>query len=138
MYSNGHVTLSLHKESFKGRVKDYVIRFYDEQYCPQAIANIAFSTVGDLIKDFHTRGVTVSGRLVACVQYVHIFNEDERTYYHPSYTSNIIGDVEDFFYTHMLKIGERMQDFNTYGSSLQIKSIKEIHLQITELGKVKH
>ena len=52
--------------------------------------------------------------------------------FYPSYATEVIDTASDFFYTHMLKIGERMESFNRNGSKLIIKNIEEIHIHISE------
>ena len=131
MFSNEHCTLSHYKDSIRGTVKDYVIRFHGVQTCPKQVANIAFSAVCELVNHFRASSSIISGRLVALVQYRHIDHDTIRTYFHPSYSSEVIDDAVDFFFTHMLKIAERMESFNRHGSNLQICGIKEVHIHIT-------
>ena len=49
--------------------------------------------------------------------------EEDVNYFHPSYKTEMIDDVETFFSRHMLKLGERMDNFNHHGSNLIIKNI---------------
>lgn len=132
MFSNKHATLTHYKDSLNGKLKDYVIRFGENQTCAKQSADIAFVVFKQLVKYFHATGTNIAARLVALVQYVHTETEEVRTYFHGSYSSEIVNQSDDFFYTHMLKIAERMDSFNRNGSNLKIHGIKEIHIHITE------
>ena len=131
MYSNDKVTLTLYKESFRKVCRDYVIRFSEEQHRIEEIIHISSDIVKQLIGDYHRKDKTVSGRLVALVKYIRANSNDEVVYYHPSYQTEVIEDANDFFVTHMLKIAQRLDDFNKNGSKLFIKAIVEIHLHLT-------
>lgn len=131
MYSNEEATLSLYKENVKGMCRDYVIRFKHNQQDIEHIIPLCFDIVSQLINDFHRRDKTVKGRLVALVHYTREATGAEVRAYHPSCQSEVLEDAKDFFITHMLKIVERMSDFNRQGSNLQIESISEVHLHIT-------
>ena len=132
MFSNGHVTLSHYKDSLRGKIKDYIILFEDVQTCPKQVANITFTVVRDLLDNLQAKGTIISARLIALVEYIHVESETVRSYFHPSYSSEVIDQADDFFFTHMLKIAERMDTMNRNGSNLKIKGIKEIHIHITE------
>ena len=54
--------------------------------------------------------------------------------YFPSLTAEVIDDVDDFFITHMLKIVERMENYNTRGSNLLLYNIEEIHIHVSCLN----
>jgi len=135
MFANEEATLSLHKESLKGVCRDYVIKFNHEQRTIDKVVSISFDIVRQLIEELHQKDETVKGRLVALVHYVREEENKEVQVYHPSYQSEIINDVEDFFLTHMLKISERMEDLNLRGSNLLIKNISEIHLHLSCINK---
>ncbi len=131
MYSNDEATLTLYKTSAWGVCRDYVIRFNQQQCDIKDIIHIASDIVKFLIDDFHQKDKTIKGRLVARVCYAHAANEDEVMYYHPSYRSEMNDDAIEFFTTHMLKIAQRMDNFNYLGSRLLIKHVAEIYLHIT-------
>ena len=131
MYSNEEATLRLHKRFLKGSCEDYVIRFTHQQRDIEKIIPLAFEIASQLIDDYHKKDRTLKGRLVAAVHYIRENTDDEVKAYHPSYHSEVIENCEDFFITHMLKIAERMSNYNQKGSNLIIKSISEIHLHLT-------
>ena len=127
MYSNNCASITHYKDSLKGKIKDYVLRFNDTETNVKDIIDKSFDLVQRLVNDFHSKDQTIKGRLVARVIYQHMETEKIVSYYHPSFKSEIIEDVETFFMTHMLKIGQRMDSFNRHGSNLLIKQIDEIH-----------
>ena len=71
---------------------------------------------------------------MARVCYLRVNSEVQVMYYHPSYKSEVIDNPNDFFITHMLKIAQRMDDFNKNSSKLLIDHIVEIHLHVTCLN----
>ena len=131
MLSNNKASLTLYKGSLRGICKDYVIRFHDEQVCIQNIIHISSDIVQDLIERLHQKDKTLKARLVARVCYLRIGSEEEVMYYHPSYRSEVIEDATEFYMTHMLKIAQRMDNFNKNGSKLLIKNISEIHVHVS-------
>jgi hypothetical protein len=131
MFSNTEAILTLHKEGLKGVCKDFVIKFNHDQRQIENIIPIAFDIVKAVIDEFHLKNKSIKGRLLALVCYVREGTDDEVKVYHPSYQSEIIDDTKDFFTTHMLKIAQRIDDFNQRGSNLLIKNIPEIHLHVT-------
>ena len=137
MYSNEEVTLTIYKESASGACRDYVLRFNREQNNIEEIISISSDVVKQLIDMYHEEDKRIKGRLVACVCYIRVNSdnaEDTVMYYHPSYRSEVIEDPQTFFITHMLKIAERMDNFNRNGSKLLIKNITEIHLHVTHFN----
>ena len=137
MYSNDEASLELYKKSLKGTCVDYVIRFHNKQRIFEKVIPIAFDLVKQLVENFHQNDIRISGRLVAVVCYYREEKDEKVEVYHPSYRSEVIDDVENFFITHMLKIIERMGEYNREGSKLTIDRICEIHLQISCLNKLK-
>ena len=131
MFSNDFATLTEYKSSFRKRLVDYVIRFHSEQNDIHVVIKRSFAIVKQLIEQYQREDKTIKGRMVALVNYVHTVKETSVSYYHPSFQCEIIDNAEDFFYTHMLKIVERMENLNHNGSNLLIKNIQEIHLHIT-------
>jgi len=131
MLSNNDTTLTLYKDSFRGVCKDYVIRFHNDQTSIENIIHISCDIVKQLVDQLHREDKTLKGRLVARVCYLRLGSEEEIMYYHPSYRNEIIEDATEFYMTHMLKIAQRMDDFNKNGSKLMIKNISEIHLHVT-------
>ena len=69
-------------------------------------------------------------RLVAKVIFKHIPTEELRTYHFGSYAAELVDEPEDFFQRHMMKIAQRMEDFNEHGSNLIIVNISHIHIQL--------
>ena len=134
MFSNDFATLTHYKDSLKKKVTDYVIRFNSEQNDLQLIVNGTFQIVQDLIDDYHKNDKTIMGRLVAFVNYYHTENDQIVSYYHPSYKAEVIDEAETFYFTHMMKICKRMENFNSQGSNLLIKNVKEIHLHINVIN----
>lgn len=129
MFSNDFATLTLYKH-FRNRVNDYVIRFHSEQKDIQVIVQHTFDIVKALCDMYHNDGKMISGRMIAYVTYFHIEKEEEVRYFHASYRTEKIDNIESFFTRHMQKICERMDDFNRQGSNLLIKCIPEIHIHI--------
>ena len=134
MFSNDFAKLTEYKVSLRKRIVDYVIRFHSEQVDMQLVIKRSLEIVKQLIDKYQREDKTIKGRLVALVNYVHTVNETSVSYYHPSFQCEIIDDVDNFFYTHMLKIAERMENMNKHGSNLLIKYFQEIHLHITVLN----
>ena len=135
MYSNDNATLTLYKEGLKRTCLDYVIRFHDIQTQIKRIIPIAFDLVKQVIESFHREDKTISARLVALVCYTREGKNEKINVYHPSFKSEVVIDVEQFFINHMLKIAERMESYNREGSNLEIQGICEIHLHITNFNK---
>ena len=131
MFSNDFATLTEYKVSFRKRIVDYVIRFHSEQTDIHLVIKRTFNIFKQLVEKYEHEDKTIKGRIVALVNYFHTVNETNVSYYHPSFHSEIIDDVDNFFCTHMLKIAERMENMNRHGSNLLIKNIQEIHLHIT-------
>ena len=134
MFSKSHATLSHYRTSLKSHIVDYVIRFNDEENDIQQVVNKTSDIVQDLVKHYHVKGKTISARLVARVNYEHVETARNVTYYHPSYKAEVIDDATEFFITHMLKIGKRMDSFNHNGSNLIIKNIDEIHIHLNVMN----
>lgn len=133
---NSHACLSHHKTSVRGKIRDYVMSFNDKQDDLNEIVNRTSELVEQLFSSFNDK--RVSGRLVAKVNFNHLNSEtqqvSERAYHFPSYASEEVIDVEDFFIRHMMKIASRMDSFNENGSNLVIKNIEHIHIQLTFLS----
>ena len=134
MFSNDFATLTHYKDAFKKGLSDYVIRFHSEEIDLEIITKQTFQVVKELIADYHSKDKTISGRLVALVNYFHIDKEEVVSYYHPSYQAEVIDNAETFYFDHMLKICERMENFNHHGSNFIIHNVKEIHVHITVLN----
>lgn len=134
MFSNDFATLTHYKDSMKKKVSDFVIRFHSEESDLQRIIQHSFQVVKDLVNDYHNRGKTIMGRLVAFVKYYHVEKEEIVTNYHPSYKTEVIDEADNFYFSHMLKICERMEDFNQQGSNLIVKNIEEVHLHINVIN----
>ena len=132
MFSDDFATL-MHYKQFGNRIVDYVIRFHSEQNDVEVVVEHTLDIVKSLVQKFHNDNKTISGRIIAFVKYFHIEKEEDVNYFHPSYKSEIIDDAETFFNRHMLKICERMDDFNHHGSNFIIKNIEEIHIHINVL-----
>ena len=131
MYFNDFATLTEYKVSKRKSVADYVIRFHSEQTDITAIVNLSFDIFKQLVEKYHRENKMIKGRLIALVNYVHLENENNVSYYHTSFQSEVINDAEKFFHAHMLKIAKRMDNMNHHGSNLMIKNIEEVHIHIT-------
>lgn len=134
MFDNAFASLCHHRTSVRGVVQDYVLNFNEQQLVLEEIVTKTSELVKQLIESFH-ESRCVLGRLVAKVNYVHfnaITNEEEiRAYHFPSYSSEEIENVDEFFVKHMTKIASRMDSFHSHGSNLVIKNIEHIHIQLT-------
>ena len=132
-FSTSFACLQHHKDSLRGKVKDYVISFNNPQQDIEAMTEDTFEVVRQLFLTFNDR--RICGRLVAKVDYFQLNSEqqtvNERSYHFPSYSSEEIEDVYDFFVRHMTKIASRMDSFNANGSNLLIKKIEHIHIQLS-------
>lgn len=131
MYANKQATLKLYKETLKGVCQDYIIKFNKEQRHVENLIPVTYDVVQQLINDLRLHDKNVKARLVALVCYTREEKNEEMRVYHPSYQSEVIDNVKDFFTAHMMKIAQRMEEFNRRGSNLIIKSILEIHLHVT-------
>ena len=131
MYTNKDLSLSLHKQCFNGASRDFVIRFKKHETCIEDIIAISSQTVIQLIDHYLQKGKRVKGRIVASVVYLKFNSEENITYYHPSYAMEQIYDAEKFYTDHMMKILQRMDNFNRNGSMLIIDRIDEIHLHLS-------
>ena len=139
MFSHDNVTLTLYKTAMKKLVHDFVIRFDGEEKDLHQVIEKSYIVFNMLYDKYKSEGKVIWGRLVARVNYLRLNDADDDddackmvTYFHPSYAAEVIDTASDFFYTHMLKIGERMESFNRNGSKLIIKNIEEIHIHISE------
>ena len=133
MFSNDFATLTPYKH-FGTCLFDYVIRFHSEQNDMSEIVEHTLDIVKSLVQYYHDNNKTISGRLVAFVKYFHIEKEEVVNFFHPSMKTEVIHDAEEFFVNHMLKICERMDNFNHHGSWFIIKNIHEIHIHINVLN----
>lgn len=134
-FSTSFACLQHHKDSLRGKVKDYVISFNEPQQDIEVMTEATFEVVKQLLLTFEDR--RICGRLIAKVDYFHFNNEQgdvtERSYHFPSYSSEEITNAYAFFKRHMLKIASRIETFNCNGSNLLIKKIEHIHIQLTFL-----
>ena len=131
MFSNDEAHLTLHKEALNGMFQDYVIKFNQEYLQIEQIIPLAYDIVKQLMEKLNLDEKVVKGRLVALVCYIRKETNDVVQIYHPSYKSEVIIEAENFFTNHMMKIAQRIENFNQNGSSLLIKSIPEIHLHVS-------
>ena len=99
-----------------------------------SVVQHSFDIVKQLIEEYLQKGERISGRLVTRVNYFHLIRNDIVPYYHASLQSEIIDDAETFYFKHMAKICQRMNQFNHHGSHLLIKNIQEIHLHINVMS----
>lgn len=67
---------------------------------------------------------------MALVNCYHIEKEERVAYFHSSCKAKVIDHAADFYFCHMLKICERMENVNHGGSNLIIVNVAEIHLHI--------
>ena len=135
LFSTSFACLQHYKDSLRGKVKDYVISFNEPEQDIETMTEATFEVVQQMFLTFSDR--RISARLIAKVDYFQLNNEhqtvNERSYHFPSYSSEEIVDVYDFFVRHMMKIASRMDSFNANGSNLLIKKIEHIHIQLSFL-----
>ena len=131
MFANKETTLCLYKQALHGICQDYVIKFNQEQNDIEGVIPLALDLVQEVVRNRQIEDKMVKGRLVAVVRYIREKDNDVVRTYHPSFQSETIYDVEEFFIRHMMKIAQRMEEFNNKGSNLCIKDIEEIHLHLT-------
>ena len=132
-FSNDFAKSSIHKDAFKKTACDYVIRFNSEQNNLDHIVKNCFEFVKRLVAEYHEKDETISGRLILKANYHPVGKEEVVTYYHSSPYTETIDSAEDFYFTHMLLICARMEDFNRHGSNLLIKNVEEIHFHVNVL-----
>lgn len=132
-FNNPFACVCHHKSSKLGKCHDYVIKF-----------NTVHSSIDDIIPEtcdlieqlIHSLKATkIFARLIAKVNFQH-FNsrtneQSSRSYHFPSYQSEEIVDVEDFYVRHMTKIASRLDSFNENGSNLVIENIECIYIQLS-------
>ena len=132
-FSNDCAYLNFHKESLRGRVKDYAISFYNVATDFDLILNDTF----DIFQRLFDKNIVKPflARLVAKVNFRHINSEtgvtEERSYHFPSLQSEKVILPYDFFLRHIQKIVSRMDTFVSKGSNLLIKNIEHIHIQLS-------
>ena len=132
-FTNSSACISLHRRSSHDIVQDYVIKFNSVKLDFEEIANETLGLIEQLIQSLEDK--QVSGRLIAKVNFDHYnFVKDEidpRTYYFPSYSSEDIVNVKEFFDRHLRKIANRLDTFHDGGSNLIIKNIEFIFVQLS-------
>ena len=125
-FKNDCATLSFHKHSLRGRVADYVIACHEPQVDMFCLIGNTYELFMKLMAHYNDAKV----RLVAKVIFKHIPTEELRTYHFGSYAAELVDEPEDVFQRHMMKIAQRMEDFNEHGSNLVIVNISHIHIQL--------
>ena len=125
-FKNDCATLSFHKHSLRGRVADYVIACHEHQVDIACLIANTYELFMKLMAHYNDAKV----RLVAKVIFKHIPTEELRTYHFGSYAAELVDEPEDVFQRHMMKIAQRMEDFNEHGSNLVIVNISHIHIQL--------
>lgn len=129
-YSNDCGTLSFHRQSLKGTVQDYVIEFRKDMVDIPLIIHDTFELFGKLMEKY--KDEMVKARLVAKIHFQHLGKDVEDRFYHfGSYAAEIVNDPRDFFERHMLKISQRLDEFNHHGSNLVMKTVSHIHIQLS-------
>ena len=135
-FNNHFACLCHHKSSKRDIAQDYVIKFNTVQRCVEEIVPDTLELVEQLINSL--KATRMKARLIAKINFDH-FNpetheQSSRSYHFPSYQSEEIDDVEDFYVRHMTKIASRLDTFNKNGSNLVIKNIECIYIQLTMLS----
>lgn len=132
-FSNEFAYVCHHKTSVKEKVRDYVIKFNTLQRSIENVIPETFELIEQLIQSLNAQKILA--RLIAKVNFIHFnsFSDEQslRTYYFPSYKSEQIEDVEDFYERHMTKIASRLDSFNENGSNLIIQNIECIFIQFS-------
>ena len=126
-FKNDCATLSFHKQSLRGRVADYVIACHEPQVDMVCLIANTYGLFMKLMANYNDAKV----RLVAKVIFEHIPSEERRSYHFGSYASEYVDDPHDFFERHMMKISQRIDDFNEHGSNLVIFYISHIRIQLS-------
>lgn len=134
-FSNSCANLKFYKSSVKGIVHDYCINFNKDYPQIDLVVRDTLELFKQLIESFQGRRITA--RLVAKVIFIHV-NEltqeiTERGYHFPSFSTEPVVNVEEFYIRHMQKIANRLDDFHVEGSNLQIKTIAHIHICLNVL-----
>ena len=129
--SNDSANVCLYKESMSGRLRDYQITFKENETSLENVTNKTRDLFMKVVED--NGSVRLLGRLVAEIEFLQIIDDEEetRTYHISSYRTEEVGDPNDFFTRHMLKIAKRLDNFSRNGSNLLVKSVKHIHILIT-------
>ena len=132
-FHNDCASLKFHRLSLKGKVKDYVFHFNEEQTDIQQVLRLTLDLFRQLVERYNDQILTA--RLVAKVRFIHFNNvtneEEERFYHFASYQSEKVIDTDEFFERHMSKIASRLDSFNKNGSNLLIKNIVHLHVLLT-------
>ena len=130
-FSNDCGNLSFHRESLKGVIQDYVIKFNEGQVDIQGIIADTYELFVQLMGKFKDKAV--KARLVAKILFSHIGKDkvEIRSYHFTSYGAEFVYDPKEFFERHMMKISQRLGDFNLHGSDLVFKTISHIHIQLS-------
>ena len=126
-FKNDCATLSFHKDSLRGRVADYVITCHEHEVDIPCVIGHTHDLFMKLMEVYHDARV----RLVAKVNFHQLPSQELRTYHFGSYAAEFVDDPKDFFERHMMKIAQRMEDFNERGSNLVILNISHIHIQLS-------
>ena len=130
-FSNDCGTLGFHKQSLKGAVQDYVIEFKQNQVDIAIIVGDTYELFSKLMEKFNDK--IVRARLVAKMHFYHFGKEEvqDRFYHFGSYSSEVVNEPREFFERHMMKISQRLDQFNSHGSDLVLKTISHIHIQLS-------
>ena len=128
-------TLRSHRKSLKGAVEDFMFTTCKEEVDVSIVIDAAYQAFEKLMEKYDDKIVKV--RLVAKVDFEHILSSECRSYYIGSFPSEVVEDSRDLFERHMLKISERLDDFNEHGSNLVIKKICCIFIQLSCKAKTK-
>ena len=135
-FSNDCAYLNFHKQSLKGRVRDYIISFYTEATDFDSI----LKETSDLFQRLcdENNKTRFLARLVAKVDFYHINLEtdvnEERSYHFTSLGNETVVDPHDFFQRHIEKSVSRMDTFVSNGSNLLLKNIEHIHIQLSKVN----
>lgn len=132
-FSNDYCNLTLHRQSLRGTVRDYIVSFTDTEVDICRIVQTTYSVFQQLMDMF--KDIQVKARLVAEAEFVSMSDEmDVVTYHFASYAAETVYDSSMFYENHMSKIMSRLDNFNSYGSNLLLKRIKHIHIALTILS----
>ena len=129
-FSNDCGNLSFHKQSLKGTIQDYVIAFHRRERDLNLIIEDTYALFLKLMEKF--KDTVVKATLVAKMDFSHLGKEvEDRSYHFTSYSSEEVIDPREFFERHMMKISQRLDDFNANGSNLVLRSNSHIHIQLS-------
>ena len=138
-FRNDCAYLNFYKQSLKGTIQDYQISFNEEQKEIEKIVPLTLDLFQQFVQSVEDKP-PLHARLIAKVNFIHVNpltkEIEERAYHFASYKCEQVFNVKDFYQRHMLKIAERLDQFNQNGSHLLMKNIAHIHIQCNFVNSI--